>query len=240
MENRANKKTDCENVLLVASFGTTSAESRRLDIAPVEEAVRAAAGGEWSVRRCFSSGMVIDIIEKREGVRTDSIETAIEKALLEGARRLAVQPTHLMRGLEYEKLKRILDGYAGAFERISLGDPLLTSEDDLGRVSDALIEASSEYDDRKTALVFMGHGTDAASNRVYTEMQKTLSEKGKSTYYIGTAEAEPSLDDVTDAVTAGPCSCDIHNIPMASNLATAELLIKSLDRGDFEWRELYR
>ena len=26
--------------------------------------------------------------------------------------------------------------------------------------------------------------------------------------------------------------CDMHNIPLASNLATAELLIKSLDRGD--------
>ena len=34
--------------------------------------------------------------------------------------------------------------------------------------------------------------------------------------------------------------CDMHNIPLASNLATAELLIKSLDRGDFEWREMYK
>ncbi len=34
--------------------------------------------------------------------------------------------------------------------------------------------------------------------------------------------------------------CDIHNIPLATNLATAELLIKALDRGDLEWRELYR
>lgn len=34
--------------------------------------------------------------------------------------------------------------------------------------------------------------------------------------------------------------CDVHNIPLASNLATAELLIKSLDRGDMEWREIYR
>ena len=30
--------------------------------------------------------------------------------------------------------------------------------------------------------------------------------------------------------------CDAHNIPLATNLATAELLIKSLDRGDLEWR----
>ena len=34
--------------------------------------------------------------------------------------------------------------------------------------------------------------------------------------------------------------CDMHNIPIATNLATAELLIKALDRGDMDWRELYR
>ncbi|MBQ7679402.1 MAG: methylglyoxal synthase [Butyrivibrio sp.] len=34
--------------------------------------------------------------------------------------------------------------------------------------------------------------------------------------------------------------CDMHNIPAASNLASAELLIKALDRGDLEWREMYK
>ena len=34
--------------------------------------------------------------------------------------------------------------------------------------------------------------------------------------------------------------CDMHNIPLATNLATAELLIKSLDRGDMQWREMYK
>lgn len=34
--------------------------------------------------------------------------------------------------------------------------------------------------------------------------------------------------------------CDMYNIPLATNLATAELLIKSLDRGDLEWREIYK
>ncbi len=34
--------------------------------------------------------------------------------------------------------------------------------------------------------------------------------------------------------------CDVHNIPLATNLATAELLIKALERGDLEWREITR
>lgn len=34
--------------------------------------------------------------------------------------------------------------------------------------------------------------------------------------------------------------CDTYNIPLATNLATAELLIKALDRGDMEWREVHK
>lgn len=34
--------------------------------------------------------------------------------------------------------------------------------------------------------------------------------------------------------------CDMHNIPIATNLASAELMIKALDRGDLDWREMYK
>ncbi len=34
--------------------------------------------------------------------------------------------------------------------------------------------------------------------------------------------------------------CDDHNIPLATNVATAEVLIKALDRGDLDWREFYK
>lgn len=44
---------------------------------------------------------------------------------------------------------------------------------------------------------------------------------------------EPNVDNIVRL-------CDMHNIPLATNLASAELLIKSLDRGDLEWREMYK
>ena len=34
--------------------------------------------------------------------------------------------------------------------------------------------------------------------------------------------------------------CDTHNIPLATNLATAELLIKAMENGDFEFRDVYK
>lgn len=32
--------------------------------------------------------------------------------------------------------------------------------------------------------------------------------------------------------------CDVHNIPLATNSATAEVLIRGLDRGDLDWRDI--
>lgn len=34
--------------------------------------------------------------------------------------------------------------------------------------------------------------------------------------------------------------CDAHNIPLATNLATAEALLLTLDRGDLDWREIIK
>lgn len=34
--------------------------------------------------------------------------------------------------------------------------------------------------------------------------------------------------------------CDVHNIPVATNIATAEMLIHGLERGDLDWRDIVR
>lgn len=44
---------------------------------------------------------------------------------------------------------------------------------------------------------------------------------------------EPNVDHVVRL-------CDTHNIPLATNLASAEVMILSLDRGDLNWREMYK
>ena len=194
------RNNKAENEILVVSFGTATAGSRRLNIDAVEKAIGDSAGEYWTVRRCFTSQMIINIIEKREGVHIDNIAEALERAASESVKNLVVQPTHLMNGLEYDKLSRVLADYADCFEKLAIGDPLLTSEDDFERVADALMDASAKYDDGRTALVFMGHGTEAAANSVYDKLQNVLAGMGRSDYFIGTVEASPSLDDVLDAV----------------------------------------
>ena len=33
--------------------------------------------------------------------------------------------------------------------------------------------------------------------------------------------------------------CDLYNVPVATNIATAEVIVTALDRGDLDWREIF-
>lgn len=67
---------------------------------------------------------------------------------------------------------------------------------------------------------------------------------------IGALIAENEMDMVLffrDPLTAQPHEpdisalmrlCDVYSIPLATNMGTAEILIRALDRGDLHWREI--
>ncbi len=71
-----------------------------------------------------------------------------------------------------------------------------TSSERLWRVTDA----AGSFADEETAILYMGHGTEAKSNQVYAKMQETLTADGFQNYYIGTVEAEPDLEDIVAAL----------------------------------------
>lgn len=202
LDNVRNQDEIGEKELLVASFGTSFNDNRRLTIGAIENAMEKAFP-DYSVRRGFTAQIIIDHVERRDGIHIDNMDEALERAINNGVKTLVVQPTHLMNGLEYEELTGQLAEYADSFEQIAVGEPLLTSDDDFNRVMKAIVEATAEYDDGETAICFMGHGTEAASNEVYGKMQDLLKANGYDNYYVGTVEAEPSLEDVLTAVQAG-------------------------------------
>lgn len=191
-----------DNELLVLSFGTSFNDSRRLNIGAIESDLEKAFP-DYSVRRGFTANIVIDHIQNRDGVKIDDVDEAMNRAVDNNVRNLVIQPTHLMNGLEYQELEEQVAQYADAFDKIAIGKPLLTSEDDFKRVEQALVDWTSEYDDGETAICFMGHGTEAESNEVYQKMQDLLTADGHDNYFVGTVEASPSLEDVLAKVKAG-------------------------------------
>ena len=202
LDNPRNQDEIGEKELLVVSFGTSFNDSRRLTIGAIESALEKAFP-EYAVRRGFTSQIIIDHVAKRDGEIIDNMQEALDRAVDNGVKTLVVQPTHLMNGLEYEEMSKAIAQYSDAFEQISIGQPLLTSDEDFQAVAKAITEATADYDDGETAIVFMGHGTEAESNGVYAKMQQVLTDGGYAHYYVGTVEATPSLDDVLEAVKQG-------------------------------------
>ena len=190
-----NKETG-KRAILVVSFGTSYNESREATIGAIETAI-AEAFPEAETRRAFTSQIIIDKLKERDGLETDNVKEALDRAAADGITELVVQPTHLMDGFEYMDLAKELEEYEESFDQVVLADPLLTSEADFDAVAKAIAEVMAEYDDGETAFCYMGHGTEADSNQVYSRLQETLKAAGYTDHFIGTVEAEPSLEDVT-------------------------------------------
>ncbi len=201
-EDAATQAGEGNQAILVVSFGTSYNDSRDITIGAVESAIEEAFP-DYDVRRAFTSQIIIDKLEERDGLEIDNVTEALDRAVEDGVSTLIVQPTHLMDGYEYNDLVDEVAAYADQFEQVVIGEPLLTSEEDFKNVAKAITDATAEYDDATTAICFMGHGTEADSNEVYAKLQDVLTEEGFENYYIGTVEATPSLEDVLELVNEG-------------------------------------
>ncbi len=200
-DNPRNQDEIGEKELLVVSFGTSFNDNRVATIGAIENAMEEAFP-EYSVRRGFTAQIIIDHVKNRDGEVIDNFGEALNRAIDNGVKTLVVQPTHLMNGLEYNDVMDELAQYAEEFEQVAVGEPLLTSDEDYQTVISAITDDTKAQDDGETAIVFMGHGTEAESNQIYATMQEKLTEAGFANYFVGTVEASPSLDDVLAAVQA--------------------------------------
>ncbi|MCI8982698.1 MAG: sirohydrochlorin cobaltochelatase [Hungatella sp.] len=185
--------------ILVVSFGTSYNESRKLTIEAVERDV-ALAFPECQVSRAFTSPTIIKLLRDRDGIVVDNVAQALDRAAAAGIRNLVVQPTHLMDGFEYHGVVRQVEEHRELFDQITVGRPLLSGKEDFTAVARAVIDDTRKYSDGQSAMVFMGHGTEARSNQVYEKLQKTFGEEGSRHCYIGTVEAKPGIEDVAAAL----------------------------------------
>ena len=201
-EKSSEKEKPVKPVILVTSFGTSYNDSRHITIGAIEDAIREKYWQDYDIRRAFTAQIIIDKLKKRDGITIDNMTEALDRCVEDGVKEIVVQPTHLMAGLEYADVKDELDKYADKFDKISLGDPLLTSDDDYKKVAAAIKENMASFDDGKTALCLMGHGTEADSNADYAKMQEVFKNEGLTQFFVGTVEAEPTCEDVIAAASA--------------------------------------
>lgn len=180
-----------KQALVCVSFGTT-VENGRADLSAVESALQAAAPECRFVRALTSR-----IIRKRladRGEVAKSLPEVLEELLAEGFTDVDVQPTHLLYGYEYDKIKAEISPYVMRFSRFVLGKPLLSDANDLQKV--AKILGQTYPPEAGEALLLMGHGTEHFAGVVYPALQSVFALQDRADAFVAAVEGWPALADV--------------------------------------------
>ena len=184
--------------VVIASFGTGVPEARG-SITAVEAALSAAADGYICVR-VFTSPAIRRILKGR-GEDVPGLTEALEHLAAQGVRQVAVQPTHLLYGCEYDRLKAEAEALAGRFASLETGRPLLADSGSVRRFAQNL--SRDHPAEEGTVTVFMGHGAGGFANEVYPAMQSALDTLGRSDLCIGAMKGRPDLDDILRRLEPG-------------------------------------
>ena len=192
-----------KEIILVTSFGSTVDSAREKQIFPVVEAIRK-VNPEHEVRVAFTSRIVIKRLKDRNIVFQNEIET-MESIVAEGYERIIVQPTHLVGGAEFDKLRKNIMAFQGqgSVQEIVFGRPLLyfmgqeeEVPDDYQILIDRFIKALQVPTTEDLLLV--GHGGFNVGNASYAVLQLKLQYEGFGNTFIGALENFPTPGNVLE------------------------------------------
>lgn len=198
-----------KKAILVCSFGTTFADSRKVTIEAIENRVRAEYP-DWEVRRAFSAHKVIKVLKERDGIDVDTPEQAMQRLADDGYTKVAVMVLDVVPGVEYDYDKRVFDmwKHKGTFQKMSLGLPLFyymgqeNKPDDFITALNAFKTELPSKQKNDEAVLIMAHGTPHPANAYYTVMQDRINRLGWKNTWVYTVEGTPTLEEVIEQLKA--------------------------------------
>ena len=98
---------DPNKAILVVSFGTSFADTRKVTIEAIEQLV-AETFADYEMRRAFTSHIIVDILRERDGIDVDNPEQALTKLRDKGFSEVIVQPLHVIPGEEFHDLLTVV------------------------------------------------------------------------------------------------------------------------------------
>ena len=191
-----NQQTD--RAVLVVSFGTSYESSRKATIEKIEQDITDAFK-DRRIYRAWTSKFIISLLMKRDKLHIPTVKEAMEQMIADGITEVIVQPTHVINGIENDLMKEDALAFKNHFERITFGDPLLTTQQDHVEIVNAICQEFSNLP-ADCALILMGHGTSHYANDVYAALDYRFKDLGFSNIHLATVEGYPTLENVTRMV----------------------------------------
>jgi sirohydrochlorin cobaltochelatase len=188
-----------KKAIIVASFGTSYLEVLNRSIKLVEDQV-AEEFPDFEIRRVFTSNMVRKALLKKEGIKTDSLEEALDKLEAEGYQEVYIQTLHIIPGEEYhEKIIKPASRYRDRFKVLKTGKSLLFATEDYFNAINALKNQMPQQEE-DLAVILMGHGATHPANSCYAALQLKLFDEIPNAF-IANIEGYPELDDILEKIS---------------------------------------
>ncbi len=196
---------DLENkdAIVVMSFGTTFKETRAKTIEATVADIQAAHPGV-KVVTAFTSHIIIDRIQAKEGIKYPTPEEALEQLQEEGYTRVALTSLDVIPGMEYAYDTAVFNLYKNNFKKMTMGEPLMYwmgQEEQRDDVLDFVNALKYELKDAKLekdeAVLFMAHGTPHPANAYYPVINSRfhLTTPPMRNAYVYTVEGWPGLTE---------------------------------------------
>lgn len=183
-----------KKAILVVSFGTSYIDTLEKTIAAIEKEIQQHYP-DYTVYRAFTSQIIINKLQKTHNIKIDTVNEAMEKIVNEGYTSVICQPTHIMHGMEYEKMISMIAPYKNSINDIRYGVPLLSSSNDYDKVVDAVMQQNN-YLSQKDILILIGHGTEHFADASYAALNYRFCANGYDNVLVGTVEGYPDMETV--------------------------------------------
>ena len=195
LQNLPNK-----DAMVVMSFGTTYKDTRAKTIDATVDAIKA-AHPNTKVVTAFTSHIIRDRIQQKEGVTYPTPEEALAELKKDGYTRVALASLDVIPGMEYNYDAAVYNLYKDNFKKMTLGTSLMYwmgQENQTDQVIETLKAVQSQFPKlgKEDALLIMAHGTPDPSNAYYSVIQDRIHTLGMKNVYIYTVEGTPNLEQV--------------------------------------------
>ena len=205
-ENKALQNLENKDAIVVMSFGTTYKDTRAKTIDATVDAIKA-AHPNTKVVTAFTSHIIRDRIQEKEGITYPTPEEALEQLKAEGYTRVALTTLDIIPGMEYNYDVAVYNLYKNNFKKMTLGTPLMYwmgQEGQTDEVMEVVKAVSTQFPKvgKEDAVLIMAHGTPDPSNAYYAVIQDRIEDAGLKNVYIYTVEGTPNLEQVIPQLKA--------------------------------------
>ena len=195
LQNLPNK-----DAMVVMSFGTTYKDTRAKTIDATVDAIKA-AHPNTKVVTAFTSHIIRDRIQQKEGITYPTPEEALAELKKDGYTRVALASLDVIPGMEYNYDAAVYNLYKDNFKKMTLGTSLMYwmgQENQTDQVIETLKAVQSQFPKlgKEDALLIMAHGTPDPSNAYYSVIQDRIHTLGMKNVFIYTVEGTPNLEQV--------------------------------------------